>query len=108
MISIDQSEDKQYCLDLLEQLELDSDDPRYNVAAEIVLSKIMGKAKHWNVDATKLQALLRSQLFSGYIQGASKIISEVIPDRRVNLRGPYTVAAAAIEAAILYIRSIIR
>lgn len=106
LLFVDQSESKLHCIDLLDQLLADKDDPRYKQAAELTLEGIMGIAKAWNIDQEKLLALLRSQIFSGNIPGAIKVIKGGVPDQRIKTWVPVTGALLAVAGA-WYIRSII-
>lgn len=100
----DISATKQYCLDLLEQLKMDQNHPRYNDSAKIVLDKIVAKANELDVDAVKLHALLRSMLFSGHIAGAEKVIRASIPDKPIR-RWPLYATVGVLGAIAWYIRN---
>lgn len=100
----DQTPEKQYCIDLLDQLEADKDHSRYQEACQSTLDKIMKAAQSWRVDHKRLQALLRSQIWSGNVPGAIKVIKGGIPDRRVK---PWAIITGTLLliAGAWYVRS---
>jgi hypothetical protein len=103
LFRVDQSKSKQYCLDLLDQLQADQDHPRFSDAARMVLEKIMKEAEGWHVDTQKLKRLLTSMLLSGNIRGATKIISGAVPDVRTQKWVPIA-GLALLSAAAWYLR----
>jgi hypothetical protein len=89
MIYIDQRGGKALVVTWLEEIrdicQKEHDPDKLTAATATLMAAISRTASKWNVDLDKLMALVTSQVHSGNVAGAIKLIKSVIPDRRMKL-----------------------
>jgi hypothetical protein len=87
LIYIDQKLDKAACVHHLKclQIAIRGRDLLDKGVADECFAHIKRVTADWQVDQGKLFALLGSQVYSGNIPGAIKVIEGAIPDRRMRL-----------------------
>jgi len=88
-IYIDQSAGKRDVISLLSEIrevcQVERDPDKLSETTDPMLAQIKVIASGWNVDPEKLMSLVTSQVHSGNVAGAIKLIKSAIPDRRLKL-----------------------
>lgn len=92
----DQSADKDAVRKAIQRMDGLSDLDKIEERSKETLDAIEGIVTNWNVDTRKFMALLRSQILSGNIKGALKIV-DIVPPRRVT---PFALGCAVVFAVI--------
>ena len=86
---VSQRESKDRAINAIETLQKYMEENEYVTPPDLETAAcfdlIQQNSRGWGVDQGKLDALMRSQIFSGNFRGAIKVIESAIPDERMRL-----------------------